>query len=108
LRQNLRITGLLSTDKAVVFRADVFHYLRNIAKKSIRFDIIFLDPPYKMKILRKCLHKISDYDILQLNGLIVAEHNVNEKIPQVVGALKLIRNIQSGKSKISIYKKEGK
>ena len=51
-----------------------------ICKNSnIKFDIIFLDPPYKLNLINDCLNKIYDYNLLNSNGIIVCEFE-NEDI----------------------------
>jgi 16S rRNA (guanine966-N2)-methyltransferase len=43
-----------------------------------KFDIIFLDPPYKDKNLEKLLNKIKDQKILNENGIIILHRHKNE------------------------------
>ena len=50
--------------------------LLNIKK---RFEIIFLDPPYKDKNLNKLLLNIYDCNILNENGIIIIHRHKNEK-----------------------------
>jgi len=53
---------------------------KNLVKK---YDLIFLDPPYKNKELKKILVNIYDQEILDKNGIIVAHRHKKEydKIP---------------------------
>ncbi len=46
---------------------------------SNKFDIIFLDPPYRDKNLFKILKKIEDNKILNENGVIIFHRHKNEK-----------------------------
>lgn len=41
---------------------------------DIKFDIIFLDPPYKLNLINDCLNKIYEYNLLNKNGIIVCEY----------------------------------
>ena len=43
-----------------------------------KFDIIFLDPPYKDKNLESLLNKIKNHKILNKNGIIVLHRHKNE------------------------------
>ena len=43
-------------------------------------DLIFLDPPYKKKLIDKSLELIKEYDILKENGLIITEAHIDETI----------------------------
>ena len=44
-----------------------------------KFDIIFMDPPYKEKEVSKLLEKIIELDLLTKNGTIIIHRNKNEK-----------------------------
>lgn len=48
-------------------------------KNKIKFDIIFLDPPYKLNLINNCLDLIYEYNLLNENGIIVLEYE-NENI----------------------------
>ena len=54
-------------------------YNENIFLKfNIKFDIIFLDPPYKDKNLENLLNEIKDQNILNKNGIIILHRHKNE------------------------------
>jgi len=41
--------------------------------KNIKFDIIFLDPPYKFNLINDALKQINELNLLSENGIIVCE-----------------------------------
>src|SRR5574344_368609 len=49
---------------------------RNALKdfNGLKFDVIFLDPPYKLNLINDCLKLINKYDLLNNNGLIICEY----------------------------------
>ena len=49
-------------------------------EKNIKFDLIFLDPPYKTDYIEKSLELISKYDLLNDNGLIICESDNLDRI----------------------------
>ena len=54
-------------------------YNENIFLELIdKFDIIFLDPPYKDKNLENLLNEIKDQKILNKNGIIILHRHKNE------------------------------
>ena len=54
-------------------------YSENIfLKLNNKFNIIFLDPPYKDKNLENLLNKIKDQNVLNKNGIIVLHRHKNE------------------------------
>ena len=64
-----------------------------------KFDIIFLDPPYKDKNIKNILKNINDKQILNKNGIIIIHRHKNEKdlLPE---NLKMIEEKKYGLSKI--------
>ena len=76
IKENLRRTRLEADGKVV--RADYMDYLRRSREK---FDIIFLDPPYAEVFLENALKCITEIDILQSGGIIVAERPLGKELP---------------------------
>ena len=56
-----------------IYNENIFLKLNN------KFDIIFLDPPYKHKNLESLLNEINDNKILNKNGIIILHRHKNEK-----------------------------
>ena len=73
--ENLKKTKLEAYARVV--RSDYETYLKNCKEK---FDIIFLDPPYAEKFLENALNLITEIDILQFGGIIVAERPVEKEL----------------------------
>ena len=70
-------------------------------KDKIKFDIIFLDPPYHKNMMNKAIEKIIEYNLLNENGIIVCEYEEGE----VICNLTLLKYKKYGSKNISIYKK---
>ena len=47
--------------------------LKRIEKENVKFDIIFLDPPYKLDLSIKALEQISKSKLLNEEGIIIIE-----------------------------------
>lgn len=75
-----------------------------ILKEKYKFDIIFLDPPYKGDLIEKSINLICEYDLLNENGIVVCEtDDINKiKIPNV---LKEVKNRKYGEKIVVILKK---
>ena len=101
IRQNLQKTKL--TEKAEVVCADYMEYLNRCKK---RFDLIFLDPPYREKFLENALNRISEIDILKSGGIIVCEKPLDKTLSPVYGELRCTKEYRYGKTSIAIYRKE--
>ena len=69
--------------------------------KDIKFDIVFLDPPYKLNLINECLNKIYKQNLLNKNGIIICEYE-NEEVNS--DFFKLIKYKKYGNKSIKIYK----
>ena len=76
LKKNL--SNLKSIHNYKIIEKDIYkeNIFLNLNKK---FDIIFLDPPYKHKNLEDLFNKIKDSNILNSEGIIILHRHKNEK-----------------------------
>ena len=100
IKENLKRTKLEQYGK--VIRSDYMAYLRNCKEK---FDIILLDPPYAEVFLENSLKMITEIDILQTGGIIVAERPLGKELPWDFPGFSRSRDYKYGKTLITIYKK---
>mgnify|MGYP006139884601 CR=1 FL=1 len=71
----------------------------NFNNFSKKFDIIFMDPPYKEKNLSKLISKIIESNILNKNGIIIIHRHKNEN-DELPNKFKVIEKKTYGISKI--------
>lgn len=76
--------------------------LKHFHKKNIKFDLIFLDPPYDKHLINKTLEKIVEYDLLLEEGLVICEY-AKEIINN--DKFEIIKDKKYGSKKISILRK---
>ena len=100
IKENLKRTRLENFAKVV--RSDYLQYLQHCKDK---FDIIFLDPPYAEVFLEKSLKMITEIDILQSGGIIVAERPVEKKLELELAGYTRSRDYKYGKTLLAIYRK---
>ena len=74
---NLKKTKLI--DKAQLFRQDYRKCLKEIKDANIKFDIIFLDPPYKENLAANAVKQIISLELLQKDGIIIVETDEKER-----------------------------
>ncbi|MBP3841782.1 MAG: 16S rRNA (guanine(966)-N(2))-methyltransferase RsmD [Bacilli bacterium] len=73
-------------------------------KSKYKFDIIFLDPPYKGDLIEKSLDLICEYNLLNDNGIIVCETDDIKKIKNEE-VLKEVKSRKYGEKIVVILKK---
>ena len=86
-------------DKARVINADSIVYVRNIHEE---FDVIFLDPPYRTGLLEKALEAAAPK--LTEGGILLAEHPVDEQLPDSVAGLEKQKDYKYGKIILTSYR----
>ena len=75
LKKNL--TSLKLTNNYEILESDVYsdNILSNL---NCKFDIIFLDPPFRDKELNKLLLKLKNFEVLSKNGIIIIHRHKDE------------------------------
>ncbi|BDU50250.1 16S rRNA (guanine(966)-N(2))-methyltransferase RsmD [Haliovirga abyssi] len=84
------VNSLGFEDRCRAYRNEVLRAIEILSNKRETFDIIFMDPPYKDEVCEEVIAKILDSNLLEENGLIIAEHHIKEKLPDVIGKLNKI------------------
>ncbi len=101
IRDNLRLAKM--EKEGSVIRSDYQSFLKNTKDK---FDIILLDPPYAEVFLENALKLITEIDILQSNGIIVAEYPFGKTVPLDFSGIIRSKDYKYGNTALSIYRKE--
>ena len=84
INQNVEKTK--AQNQVVVLSKSFEKVLEECSLKNIKFDIIFLDPPYKTDYAEKATEIIIEKNLLNDNGIIIIETDAKEKV---------IENLQS-------------
>ena len=92
--------NLKNIDNSYIIKKDYKETLKELKSKNIKFDLIFLDPPYKLNLISDCIKKILEYKILNKNGLIICEYESEN----IYCDLELIKEKKYGTTYIKIYK----
>ena len=101
IRENLKRTKMEGIGKVV--RSDYLSYLKRCKET---FDIIILDPPYAEVFLENSLKMITEIDILQSGGIIIAERPVGKDLPWEFLGYTRSRDYKYGKTLLTIYRKD--
>lgn len=102
VRANLRTAGL--EDKAEVYKNDAERALKALAKREAKFDLVFLDPPYRLKHGDKLMSMMEQLGLLHPGATIVLEYESSYAYPERVGAFAETRKAQYGETAVSIYR----
>ena len=100
IRENLKRTKMDAQGRVV--KSDYASFLRNCTEK---FDIILLDPPYAEVFLENSLKMITEIDILQSNGIIIAERPLGKELLFEYDGFLRSKDYKYGKTVLTIYRK---
>lgn len=97
------VNNLGYDDRCRAYKNDVFRAIEILGRKGEKFDIIFMDPPYKDEVCTKVFHSIQKHGLLAENGLIICEHHIFEDMAAEIGEFKKVDERKYGKKCITFY-----
>ncbi len=101
IRENAQKTKLIPACE--ILCSDYSAYLKSVTGKE-KFDLIYLDPPYALKLVPRLLEKIERANILSPNGMILCETE-EPKAPNAPDTLELKKLLHYGRITISVFTK---
>lgn len=78
-------------DEVHIIKSDYLSALNLFKNSKIKFDIIFLDPPYDTDFAELACKRIIELDLLNNNGIIIIETDKKENVVQNINKLNLIK-----------------
>jgi 16S rRNA (guanine966-N2)-methyltransferase len=105
LRENIALAGF--SDRAEVYCLDVIKALKVIDKAKGEFDIVYIGAPYGSPLLEGTLKALSDSNIVDGDGVVVAEHGIRDRVADSYGKLVKFRDARYGDTVLSFYSAEG-
>jgi 16S rRNA (guanine(966)-N(2))-methyltransferase RsmD len=102
VRKNLEVTGM--SDRAEVYRNDASRAIKALARRGVLFDLVFLDPPYRMDNADQLLLALSASGLVTDGGIGVIEHRASHAYPDRFGSFVLVKHSVYGEAALSIYR----
>ena len=96
------LTKMNVIDQSIITNLDYKKALDYYKNNNIKFDIVFLDPPYKKHIINEILDYLLDNNLLNNNGLVICE--CLEKEEYLNSKLSLFKEKKYGEKIVFIYK----
>ena len=72
------IANLQCQDLSEILNYSCFDYIDGIIKEELKFDLIFLDPPFKEKKINTLIENIKKKKLLNKNGIIIVHRHKND------------------------------
>ena len=106
IKKNIDKLKLSGSDEIRYYKMNVAQALELLGKEGEKFDIIFMDPPYKDAPLRleEETRLISENKLLAPGGMLIAEHDRDYEPPEELNGLKRVRSCSYGITVITFFK----
>jgi 16S rRNA (guanine(966)-N(2))-methyltransferase RsmD len=91
------------TERASVFSKKVISFIERAELNKLSFDIIFLDPPYHTDEIFHTLSAIGRSNILNTDGIVIAEHFTKKQLPDRFDGLQKLKDYFYGDTILSFY-----
>ena len=103
VNKNVELCGF--SESSAIIRRDLtrgLSFLRELSPVG-GFDLIFLDPPYRLGLVAQFLNGLADFQLLALDGLVVAEEGGEVELAEVYPGLSLADHRHYGDTGIWLY-----
>ncbi|RIX51868.1 16S rRNA (guanine(966)-N(2))-methyltransferase RsmD [Paenibacillus nanensis] len=105
IRQNVRTAGAESA--AEIYRNDAERALKALAKRELKFSLVFLDPPYRMTNMDELMAELAAKGMLEEEARIVVEHDASHRYPEELAGFEHIKTAKYGDTAVTIYRYHG-
>ena len=101
LKQNL---DKINSSDVFTYKNDFIRCLKDFGEENLKFDYIFLDPPYETDFIDKALFCIKEYDLLDEEGIVITESSMDMDFSEKYG-LHVLKDKSYGRKFIKFYTK---
>lgn len=103
IMENLAICGFGSGYDIVC--KDAACALKYMARRSMIFDIAFLDPPYEGEAAHSTMAQLELAGLLKPESIIIVQHSVRRPLEKDYGDFSLVSSRKFGDTALSVYKR---
>ncbi|MBR0138519.1 MAG: 16S rRNA (guanine(966)-N(2))-methyltransferase RsmD [Erysipelotrichaceae bacterium] len=100
------IESLKVQDRCRVLNLDYNQALNTLGENKEKFDLIYLDPPYKLQAISQILKTVSENELIIKDGIIIAE-TLKEETIEVPGGFEIEKEAFYGITKITYIRYKG-
>lgn len=106
IAKNIAKIRMENSDELRFHKKSVAQALELLGQAGEKFDIIFMDPPYKDVPLRleEATKLIAEFNMLAEGGMLIVEHDKDCEMPEKIHGLDLVRSCSYGITVITFFK----
>ena len=92
-------------ESAIVMKSDAIKAIKHLENKKIKFDYIYLDPPFRQKeLLFGVLSTLNDYPVLSDKGLLIIEHESELILEDIIFNFNKVDERRYGSKTITFFR----
>jgi 16S rRNA (guanine(966)-N(2))-methyltransferase RsmD len=103
IRENARALSRAGGE-VQVYHQDTRLAMAALGDAGVRFDIVYLDPPYDSPLYEPLLEESAP--VLLPDGVVVAEHFHKRALPERIGRLARTRSVRIGDHRLTFYARQ--
>jgi 16S rRNA (guanine(966)-N(2))-methyltransferase RsmD len=93
-----------AADQAEILQYEARSALKLLGERTERFQLILLDPPYRVDIHDSVLGQIDRLSLLDIQGMVIVEHHHKRALADDYGSLKKVRQVRAGESCLTFFR----
>lgn len=102
IKDNLKNTNFM--DKSIIINRDAVKALNHFIEENIKFDYIYIDPPFKQhELFNKILQILSSSNLILETGVVIIEHEKSFKLQEEINDFIMYDNRDYGSKTLSFY-----
>jgi len=101
IKKNVEMLDIV--DRVNLIKDDYFRGIKRFS--NMEFDLILIDPPFKMKVIDKIISYIDQENMLSMDGIIVAEFYKDNVFEAEFDNIECFRFLDYGTSHIKLYRR---
>ncbi len=101
IKKNIQMLGI--EQRVQLTKDDYMSGMKSCANKDMQFDLILIDPPFRMLVIDEIIEFIDKHNLLKEDGIIMAEYFKDNIFEQKFENIYSYRFLDYGTSHIKLY-----
>jgi 16S rRNA (guanine966-N2)-methyltransferase len=100
------VNSLGESSRVKLLNMDYQQALRIFQKEGLKFDYVFLDPPFRMKVLAEIIDFLLTNEMVNQGGYLVCQYLVENYTAAETEHLRIVKQYNYKRSELTIYEKK--
>lgn len=97
------IAKIHAEDRFEVIKGNAEVILKQLAEDGVKFDMVFLDPPYKLQKITETLSKLKSLQLLNDGATVICETDNHTELPDELDGFQAVKQKNYGLTNLTIY-----